>query len=39
MRPPTRALLLATLAFTTCFYAWSLLGPLAPGLQHELRLS
>lgn len=34
-----RALALATLAFTTCFYAWSLLGPLAPGLQQQLHLS
>jgi NNP family nitrate/nitrite transporter-like MFS transporter len=39
MRPPTRALAMATLAFTTCFYAWSVLGPLAPGLQQQLRLS
>ncbi|HEY7202307.1 MAG TPA: MFS transporter [Candidatus Dormibacteraeota bacterium] len=39
MRSPTRALALATLAFTTCFYSWALLGPLAPGLQQQLRLS
>jgi NNP family nitrate/nitrite transporter-like MFS transporter len=32
-------LALATLAFTTCFYAWSLLGPLSPDLQDALRLS
>lgn len=30
---------LATLAFFTCFYAWSLFGPLAPGLQRQLHLS
>jgi NNP family nitrate/nitrite transporter-like MFS transporter len=34
-----RALALATLAFVTCFYAWSLLGPLAPGLQQQLHLT
>jgi MFS transporter, NNP family, nitrate/nitrite transporter len=33
------ALALATLAFLTCFYAWSLLGPLAPGLQQQLHLT
>jgi NNP family nitrate/nitrite transporter-like MFS transporter len=32
-------LALATLAFTTCFYAWSLLGPLGPDLQDALELS
>jgi MFS transporter, NNP family, nitrate/nitrite transporter len=32
-------LALATLAFTTCFYAWSLLGPLGPDLQDVLDLS
>jgi NNP family nitrate/nitrite transporter-like MFS transporter len=32
-------LALATLAFTSCFYAWSLLGPLGPGLQDALGLS
>jgi NNP family nitrate/nitrite transporter-like MFS transporter len=32
-------LALATLAFTTCFYAWSLLGPLGPDLQDALDLS
>jgi NNP family nitrate/nitrite transporter-like MFS transporter len=35
----TRALVLATVAFTTCFYAWSLLGPLSPDLQEQLGLS
>jgi NNP family nitrate/nitrite transporter-like MFS transporter len=34
-----KALTLATLAFTICFYAWSLLGPLGPDLQEELDLS
>jgi NNP family nitrate/nitrite transporter-like MFS transporter len=34
-----RQLALATLAFTVCFYAWSLLGPLGPDLQDELGLS
>jgi NNP family nitrate/nitrite transporter-like MFS transporter len=32
-------LALATLAFTACFYAWSLLGPLGPDLQDALDLS
>ena len=32
-------LALATLAFTACFYAWSLLGPLSPDLQDSLALS
>ena len=32
-------LALATLAFTACFYAWSLLGPLSPDLQDALGLS
>ena len=32
-------LALATLAFTACFYAWSLLGPLSPDLQDALDLS
>ena len=35
----TRALVLATFAFTACFYAWSLLGPLGPDLQDQLGLS
>ena len=34
-----KQLTLATLAFTVCFYAWSLLGPLGPDLQEELGLS
>jgi NNP family nitrate/nitrite transporter-like MFS transporter len=34
-----RALALATLAFTICFYGWSLLGPLSPDIQEELGLS
>jgi MFS transporter, NNP family, nitrate/nitrite transporter len=34
-----RQLILATLAFLACFYAWSLLGPLGPDLQDELGLS
>jgi NNP family nitrate/nitrite transporter-like MFS transporter len=32
-------LALATVAFTVCFYAWSLLGPLSPDLQDALDLS
>jgi NNP family nitrate/nitrite transporter-like MFS transporter len=32
-------LALATLAFTVCFYGWSLLGPLAPDIQEDLGLS
>ncbi|WP_210495604.1 MFS transporter [Patulibacter sp. SYSU D01012] len=35
----TRNLLIATLAFGVCFYAWSLLGPLAPDLERQLGLS
>jgi MFS transporter, NNP family, nitrate/nitrite transporter len=34
-----RMLAVATLAFTFCFYAWSLLGPLGPALQDSLGLS
>jgi NNP family nitrate/nitrite transporter-like MFS transporter len=34
-----RNLLIATLAFGVCFYAWSLLGPLSPDLQKTLGLS
>lgn len=34
-----RQLALATIAFTVCFFAWSLLGPLAPKLQDELGMS
>jgi NNP family nitrate/nitrite transporter-like MFS transporter len=36
---PGRQLALATIAFTVCFYAWSLLGPLAPDIQDDLGLS
>ena len=36
---PVRALAIATLAFFTCFFAWSLLGPLGPDLQDHLGLS
>jgi NNP family nitrate/nitrite transporter-like MFS transporter len=36
---PGLELTLATLAFTVCFYAWSLLGPLGPDLQDALGLS
>jgi NNP family nitrate/nitrite transporter-like MFS transporter len=32
-------LALATTAFTICFYAWALLGPLGPDLQEQLDLS
>ncbi|HEY7621281.1 MAG TPA: MFS transporter [Solirubrobacteraceae bacterium] len=39
MSPTTRQLTLATLAFTVCFYGWSLLGPLSPDLQDHLDLS
>ena len=38
-RQQRTALGLATLAFLACFYSWSLLGPLAPGLQRQLHLS
>jgi NNP family nitrate/nitrite transporter-like MFS transporter len=34
-----RQLALATVAFTVCFFAWSLLGPLSPKLQDDLGLS
>ena len=34
-----RQLALASLAFTACFYAWSLLGPLGPSLQKHLQIS
>jgi NNP family nitrate/nitrite transporter-like MFS transporter len=34
-----RALALATAAFTVCFFAWSMLGPLGPTLQKQLSLS
>ncbi len=44
MRVPNRraasiALLLSTLAFTVCFYGWTLYGPLAPVLQKALGLN
>jgi NNP family nitrate/nitrite transporter-like MFS transporter len=39
MSPRTRALVLATTAFTVAFFAWSLLGPLGPDLQDHLGLS
>ncbi len=32
-------LVLATVAFGVCFYAWALLGPLGPDLQDQLGLS
>jgi MFS transporter, NNP family, nitrate/nitrite transporter len=32
-------LALATVAFTVCFYGWSLLGPLSPDLEEEIGLS
>jgi MFS transporter, NNP family, nitrate/nitrite transporter len=35
----SRQLALATVAFTVCFYGWSLLGPLGPDLQDALKLS
>jgi MFS transporter, NNP family, nitrate/nitrite transporter len=34
-----RQLALATVAFTVCFYAWALLGPLSPDLQDDVGLS
>ena len=39
LRGGRRALALASLAFFICFYAWSLFGPLAPGLQQQLHLN
>jgi NNP family nitrate/nitrite transporter-like MFS transporter len=36
---PGTELVLATLAFTVSFYAWSLLGPLGPDLQESVGLS
>lgn len=38
-RGSTRALVLGTLGFAACFYAWALLGPLGPDLQDEAGLS
>ena len=37
--PQTAQLVLSTVAFTVCFFAWSLLGPLAPALQDHVGLS
>jgi NNP family nitrate/nitrite transporter-like MFS transporter len=36
---PTLALTMGTLAFSAAFAAWSLLAPLAPGIQKDLGLS
>ena len=36
---PTRALVLSTFAFGVAFAAWSLLSPLAIGIQRDLALS
>jgi MFS transporter, NNP family, nitrate/nitrite transporter len=36
---PTLALTMSTLAFSVAFAAWSLLAPLAPGIQKDLGLS
>ena len=38
-RSNPRALTLALAAFTVCFFAWSLFGPLGPTLQTQLHLS
>ena len=35
----SRQLALATVAFTVCFYGWSLLGPLGPDIQDSIGLS
>ncbi len=35
----TRALVLATVAFFTCFYVWAFFGPLSPAIQQDLKLS
>jgi MFS transporter, NNP family, nitrate/nitrite transporter len=34
-----RALILALVSFSACFYVWSLLGPLGPKIQHDLKLT
>jgi NNP family nitrate/nitrite transporter-like MFS transporter len=34
-----RALVLALVSFFACFYVWSLFGPLAPKIQHDLKLT
>jgi NNP family nitrate/nitrite transporter-like MFS transporter len=43
MRPETigarRALILALVSFFTCFYVWSLFGPLGPKIQHDLKIT
>lgn len=39
LRPPTRNLALATVAFALCFTTWGLIAPLARGFQDDLRLS
>src|SRR6266545_4076077 len=36
---PALNLTLATLGFAVCFWAWALLGPLAPGIKERLGLS
>ena len=38
-RDNPRELALALLAFTVCFYGWSILGPLGPEIQDKLHLS
>jgi NNP family nitrate/nitrite transporter-like MFS transporter len=38
-RGNTGALALGTAAFTICFFAWSMLGPLGPTLQDHLKLT
>jgi NNP family nitrate/nitrite transporter-like MFS transporter len=38
-RRPMVNLALATLGFLVCFWAWALLGPLAPGIKERLGLS
>ncbi len=38
-RPTAVALGLALAAFTVCFFAWSMFGPLGPTLQTHLHLS
>lgn len=37
-RPAIRNLVLATVGFGLCFWAWALLGPLGPGLKERLGL-
>jgi len=38
-RGNARALALGTAAFTICFFAWSMLGPLGPTIQDQLKLT